>query len=478
MLFLWTLCSAACLQADVASWRNGGNGEYPSSQPPLDWENNILWKVPLESWSNACPILVGDRLYFCQEPATLICVDSRTGETLWSRSNELMDVLNFTDEQKAQALELKNRDAEIGQEINRASNNERRLRRQSNRDPENETLKASAEAAQAEIESLVAQRQELSDDSKLGAIAYIPTHNTNGYSSFTPVSDGEKIFAAFGQGVLVAYDLDGNRLWSQRRERPNDANGDYGYGGSTSPILVDGKLIVRFSDYAAFDPETGEEIWTTPSEPVYGTSIPFKVEGQTFLFTPRGEIIRVRDGNMLYTGLVALHPKHPWSTFNSPVIENGIIYTVRGFQYETTDGHAYAFRIPQDLDTLHATGLQQIWHKIVHETRYYSSPIIHEGLLYAIAQDYTLSVFEAATGATVYEHKVEGLRGHAYPSISLAGNTLFFASDQGTLVAMQPGREYKELARSQFDPFRSTPIFEDNTVYLRTYEHLQAISDS
>ena len=54
---------------------------------------------------------------------------------------------------------------------------------------------------------------------------------------------------------MVAYDLEGNRLWHQVLD-----DTDHVHGGTVSPILVDGVLIVRFSDYVALDSETGKEV--------------------------------------------------------------------------------------------------------------------------------------------------------------------------------------------------------------------------
>ena len=64
------------------------------------------------------------------------------------------------------------------------------------------------------------------------------------------------------------------------------------------PQIIDGKLIVRFDDYIALDPSNGKRIWNTPSEVVFGTPVPFKVEGMSHMFTPRGEVIRVSDGKV------------------------------------------------------------------------------------------------------------------------------------------------------------------------------------
>ncbi len=477
--FLAIFVTTSSIHADVMSWRNGGNGEYASNQLPENWQEHVLWQTALDQKSNSSPILIKGRLYFCQEPNALVCADSKTGEILWKRQHELMDFFEFSEEEKAQALELGERNRELRRELNRRRNEARRLTRQSENQPENEELKQTIKEKRAEFEALRAQRLELSNDPKFPAIEIVPTHQDNGYTSFTPVSDGKYVYAAFGHGVLAAYDLDGNKIWSKRMEHPNPANGPGGaarWGGSTSPILVDGMLIVRFADYTALNPETGEEIWRIPSGVVYGTPAVFEVEGQSFLFTSRGRVIRASDGEIVQDGLVQLHHRFDWTVFNTPFIKDGIIYTVRGFKWQDQDGHAYAYRIPQDLETLNTKGLELIWHTDkVHHQRYYASPIVHKGLMYIFSQDFVFSALDANTGEILYKKKIDGFKGTAYPSLSLVGETLFAGADDGVVIALQPGSEYKEIARSQFEQFRSTPIFLNNIAYLRTYENLYAI---
>ncbi len=470
---------SASLCADVVSWRNNGQGKYPEATPPLNWEEHIVWEIPLENTSNGSPILIGNKLFLCQEPSTLVCVNSQSGKVLWKRDNDLTDLLGYTEDEKAHVQRLQARVNELRPELNRVHNDWRRLKSRLEKDGDNESLQESFRIKGEEGKKLHAQRQELVSDPKYDAVAPVPTHGTNGYTSFTPVSDGQRVYVAFGHGTLAAYDLEGNRIWGKRMEQPNVTNSPGGtsrWGGSTSPILVDGKLIVHFADYTALNPETGEELWRIPSEAEYGTPAVFEVEGQFFIFTPRGEVIRTKDGKTIDSGLVQLHHTYAWTAFSTPVVENGVVYTVRGLAYDGPDGHAHAYRIPKDLDTLQSQGLEPLWHTEVHKNRYYASPVIHNGLMYIFSQDFVFSVLRADTGEIVYGHNVEGLKGTAYTSISLAGDTLFFGSDDGILIAAQPGREYKELARSRLDIFRSSPIFEGNTAYLRAYSNLYAIS--
>jgi outer membrane protein assembly factor BamB len=67
-------------------------------------------------------------------------------------------------------------------------------------------------------------------------------HKTEGSpAASTPATDGERIVAYFGSCGLVCYDLAGKELW--KYELPTAATTG-GFGSGTSPILVDGTVIL------------------------------------------------------------------------------------------------------------------------------------------------------------------------------------------------------------------------------------------
>jgi len=77
----------------------------------------------------------------------------------------------------------------------------------------------------------------------------------------TPVSDGERVIAYFGNYGLVALDLDGKVLWEKRLPHPG-----YVFGVGASPLLYDGVLIVPRdgapeAGVLAFDVADGSELW-------------------------------------------------------------------------------------------------------------------------------------------------------------------------------------------------------------------------
>lgn len=77
----------------------------------------------------------------------------------------------------------------------------------------------------------------------------------------TPVSDGERVIAFFGNYGLVALDLEGKVLWERRLEHPGHV-----FGVGSSPLLYEGLLVVsrdgaQEAGILAFDATDGSELW-------------------------------------------------------------------------------------------------------------------------------------------------------------------------------------------------------------------------
>jgi outer membrane protein assembly factor BamB len=463
---LVTVHSAWAKPGEIRSWRNGGNGLYPGATAATDWKDagGILWETPLGARGNGCAILVGGRLFFTAEPSMLMCVDAKTGGVLWEKSNEYADLMELTPaarkEMEAEREASKENEGAIAgleRDLYRA---ERRLRRT----PHDSELLSQVDRLKKEIAGL----QEKSAGSA-AAMKKPPAHDVNGYSSYTPVSDGKHVWVCFGTGVVVCYDLEGRRLWHKRLDAP-----DHAWGGACSPTLVDGRLIVRFSDYVALDPATGGEVWRTPSGGVvFNCPANFELDGRYYLYTARGELLRAADGKKLPSQDYEVNAK-PWCFFNTPSVIGNRVYAAHGCEGE--QGDAYALEIPDSAEKLEKDGLKQVWHRTVSKNRYYSSPLVHEGIVYLINREYQMQALDAASGEEIYSERVRGFTGTAYPSLTLAGEVIFVGAEDGNAAFVKPGRAYQEIARTKVDPYRSTPIFNGGTCYLRTHEKLRAIS--
>lgn len=456
------------LSADIPVWRGNYNGTYDVQSAPVDWKSDQLFNTPLESKSNGTPILVDGKLIFTAEPDQLICADAATGKILWQKSNDLFTLHGISGDKKTELQAYKADIDKYTQQARKLRNDVRRLEATVKRNPDNQQAANNLETKRAEMDGYNDKVAEMRKMPFYKDFDMPPAHTTNGYTSFSPHFDGEKIYAQFGFGVVVAYDLDGNRLWTSFVDHP-----DHNWGGSTMPQIVDGKLIIRADDYHALDPNSGKILWSTPSEVVFGTPVPFEIEGQSFLFTPRGEVLRTRDGKAIQDGLVKINRDRSWAIFNTPALVDGVIYAANGVGKE--DGHVYAFKVPSTVKTLTGKGLSNLWHTEVAKDRYYGSPLVHEGLVYVVGQESIVTALEAATGEVVYEEHIKKVTGTAYPSLVLADNKIYQGTEGGDMVIFEPGRKFKELARHDLGPYRSTPIFAGNVAYLRTYESLIAV---
>ena len=82
----------------------------------------------------------------------------------------------------------------------------------------------------------------------------------------TPFTDGERIYASFGQNVgLFVFTMDGAPLW-KKQWPPQQIYLDF--GTASSPVVHDGRVYLvhdseQLSYIAALDAKTGAEVWKT-----------------------------------------------------------------------------------------------------------------------------------------------------------------------------------------------------------------------
>ena len=229
----------------------------------------------------------------------------------------------------------------------------------------------------------------------------------------TPCSDGQSIYSSYGLGIVTKHDLEGKRIWSKVMERP-----DHNWGAAVSPQLVGGKLIVRFADYVALDPQNGNELWRVEDPQTFGPPASFQVEDEWFLYTARGELIRVSDGKKLPSQDWTIREKK-WAFFNTPFVDGNRVYVVHGAA--GIQGDVYCMEIPATLEAINRGGLNRVWHTVASKERYYTSPVVHEGILYIHSMGNRLQALDAATGKILYSHKVSGMRGRAFSGIPAGG---------------------------------------------------------
>ena len=277
-------------------------------------------------------------------------------------------------------------------------------------------------------------------------------HRANGWATPTPVSDGSRVFSLFGSGAVSAHSVDGERLWAKVVQQPT-----HRWGHSASPVLAGGKLIVHLIDLIALDPATGKEAWRAETPVKWGSPVVTEVGGKEVVITPAGDVFVAESGKKIASEIGKLE-------YAAPVIEAGVVYFI--------EKQATAVRLPKTLDG----EFENLWTARVNGSRHYASPVIHDGLIYAVSREEQFSILDAKTGELVFEKKLDlgdaSGSNSAYPSVTQAGGKIFVSVENGTTAVLEPGREYREVARNSLDGFRSSPVFVGDRVYIRTFEAL------
>jgi outer membrane protein assembly factor BamB len=284
-----------------------------------------------------------------------------------------------------------------------------------------------------------------------------PTSPGCGYSTPTPVTDGKLVYASHGTGIVAAYDFEGKPQWIKVIDQPPESP----YGRSASPVLAGGKLLVSIGGLSALDPKTGDILWQTlAARPQFGTPIVVKVGDTDVIFTPGGDAVRLSDGKVLARKLAT-------AKYASPVAADGVVYYA--------GPPAIALKLPAKADEPFKP--EKLWENEDLEGEYFASPILHGGLLYCAGNSGVLAALDARTGKVAWQKEIEigsqsGKPGveaaNVYPSLALAGKYLLLGNDIGQTLILEPGKEYKEVARGLLGKGSAAcPAPDGNLLFLR-----------
>jgi hypothetical protein len=274
----------------------------------------------------------------------------------------------------------------------------------------------------------------------------------SGNASHTPVSDGECVYVTFANSAVAAYDLAGKRKWAIALGQAAGSD-----GRSSSPVLVDGKLVWICGHLHAMDCATGKILWE--SEDVgesFGTPITITMGGKPALVTPTGMVVRVTDGKVLGEEMGEL-------SCPSPISEGRMVYWV---------GDAvYAYKVPDKDEPFQ---VDETWVDSL-DGEIYASAILHDGIIYTAANHAVFYAIDAATGSLIYEkplpiapNRQTQEDAFVYSSVSMAGNLIYVSNTLGETVIIKPGKKYEEVSVNRLqEGSAATPIFSGNRIYTR-----------
>ena len=307
-----------------------------------------------------------------------------------------------------------------------------------------------------------------------------PKHPKNSFASATPVTDGERVYALFGNQGIFVYDFDGDLVWSrEHRSRRNQGH----VGTGSSPALLDDQLLVLHDNddksfLASFDTETGDENWRVVREEDDGFSTPlvWRNELRTEVVTAGKNQVRSYDssGNLIwfFSGQMTN------VTVPTPVPGDGIVYLSSGY---VGNNHRPVYAVLPGAEgdiTLRANQSSNEYIRWYQPriASYQPSPILYGGIYYTLHDRGFFTAHDARTGRLIYD-RVRIETGATFTASPWAYNGKIFAlSENGDTYVIAAGPKYKLLGKNLIGEMAlASPAVAGTTLVLRTISHLYGI---
>ena len=462
---------AAALAAQTPEWPQfrGIDGlGIAASAAPVEFgpEKNVVWKVRVPL-GHSSPVIAGDRIFLTAEEGgrkanvdrdkittdgvlVTICLDRRTGATLWRREAPRPRLEKYQ--------------------------------------PTNSAASPSAVTDGRSVFVFFGDYGLLAysvDGKELWRLPLGPFNNVNGHGT-SPIVSGNRVYLVCDQDTdsyLIAVDKRTGKVdW--KVERP-EVTRSYVTPGIYRPRNGPAELVVPGAfQLIGYDLETGKKLWWVTGQSWQPKSLAVIVgdtiythgfeaggEGETAVETPTWEEVRKRwdadgDGRLsqaefqdprLSRGFVNTDlnsdgylDQHDWENFRARrSARNRLVAVKGGGRGDITESHV-------------------VWsmQKFLPNP---PSPLVHDGILYLIKDGGILTAVEAATGKILKQGRLNGALDTYYASPVLARGKLYLLSQQGKAVVVKAGADWEVLAVHDMDEeVYATPAVVGGRLYLRT----------
>ncbi len=387
-----------------------GMGTSRATGLPLTWSEseNVVWKTPLPGSGASSPIQCGNRVY----------LTSYTGYLVPDEPEGSLDQL------QRHLIALRPDDGEILWDRSVAA-----------KLPEEETIR------------------------------------DHGYAANTPAADAERVYTFFGKSGVFAFDHDGEQLWQS-----DVGTNTSGWGTAASPVLYKDLVLINASVESerllALDRKTGEprwqakgirEAWNTPlivttadGKDELVIAIPKKV----LAFDPlTGEPLWTCDTDI------------GWYMVPSAVAADGVVYFLGGRR--DTTGLAVRAGGRGEVTETH-----RLW--TGNRGSNVSSPVYLDGHLYWMDEsDGVAFCVQAEDGEIVYSQRL-GRAGQVYASPLLAEGRIYYLTRSGTTFVLAAKPEFEQLAKNELSAteprdrtrFDGSPAVVGSRILIRSGKYL------
>ena len=302
-------------------------------------------------------------------------------------------------------------------------------------------------------------------------------HLKNSPASETPVTDGERVYAYFGNVGMFCFDFEGKLLWSKRWESVPTR---FGWGTAASPVLHGNRIYVlndndKQSFLVALDARTGEQVWRVERDEKSNWATPFVWENakRTEIITPGTGRVRSYglDGQRLWE-LGGMSP----ITIPTPLAAHGLLYVTSGY---VGDRRKPLFAIRPgaagdiSLEEGRVSNEYVAWCQ-KEAGPYNPSPIVYGDYLYVLYDMGLLACYNAKTGEEVYGKRRIEAKARAFTASPWAyGGKIFCLSEDGDTFVIRAGPEFELLGKNSLGELcMATPAIVRGGLIIRTESHV------
>jgi len=308
-------------------------------------------------------------------------------------------------------------------------------------------------------------------------------HRKNSFVSETPVTDGKFVYVYVTNLGLWAFDLKGNVTWTT----PLEANPIYlELGTGSSPALA-GNLLVVLSDnekqqyIAAFDKQTGKQVWRTNRD-LGGDGQPRQHSGWATPFVWRNplrtEIVTVGPQTVVSYDLQG---KELWrlsgtaaTPIPTPFAYEGLLYINGGRGgplFAMRPGAAGDISLKED----QTSNDYIVWSQPRGGT-YLPSAVAYQGAIYTLTETGILNRFDAKTGKQTYKTRIDPAATAFTTSPWIYNDKLFCLSEEGQTFVVTTGEQFQLLHVNELDDMAlASPALVGERLLIRTEHRLYSI---
>ena len=302
----------------------------------------------------------------------------------------------------------------------------------------------------------------------------VPEH---GYATNTPVTDGKRVYAFLGKSGVLAFDVQGKKLW---QTGVGKESGNRGWGTASSLVLYEDLVIVNASEESqsirALNASTGEEVWKAAAsslELAYGTPVLVPVDSTRtdLVIAVPGEVwgLNPKTGKLLWYA----ETKLAGNVSPSLIVDGENVIAFGGFR----SSGSVAIRVGGSGDV---TKSHTVWSS--SNSSYVSTPVLVDGKLYWIDDRGTYYVSSAKTGELIKKSRVADITTRdrpVYASAVAIGQHLYFQTRFDGLLVAKPNSDWSIAHQNRFDGDTSmcnaTPATDRGELYLRSDAKLYCV---